>query len=381
MINRLKLSGQSINSNKMFLFGGEGVSSNKLLLGEPSIYIIPTYYTLFTLDDSIGDSGTTPMNGYYSNYYLEYYQPGIGGTEVLRTIDIDAAGQMTYDSSIAYSYPTRCTSLNGMVFITKSVGQSISSFYLNPNTGSISLWKNNSFPLIPRTDGYLGSCQGKLIQAANGASNSVIEVYSYTTDSSGTLTRDSSLTFSTVYTGSSYNKRLISGKDFCYLMRVADGSVAHTDILTISGGVLTDTGYDISVGGVWEDLLFDAFEDNGYLYSSYNGSKITKHQIHIGTGNPALINEVSSPYIGIYSNLINGKIINESNDDYTGVNGFLKSYDEATFTLDGSFVHNANTGKFHSGITKIDNSTFITSRNAIAGGHYFLETFTLTFNQ
>ena len=357
--------------NKLSIIPG----GSKLLLYDPLIGL-----TTFTLDSSFvyTDQGKTPLWGptYYNNYMIQHFLPagGGGGQEQIRTISIDGAGVMTAEASIAYSYPHTQTVLDGILYVSK-LFSTISSFYVNPATGEISKWVDNNSPIVLVGAQRIASAKGKLI-STRGYNSSDIEVYSYSpVDSSGTLTRDSSLTFPTSYQ-STFNNRIVSGENFTYLMRITDSSVVTTDILTITGGVLTDTGYDVSIYANYdEDVYFSGFEDNGNLYLSYNGLGVYQYSINQSTGEPTFVKNTSeTTSVGIDSGIVGNKLINESNDVIPS--GYLKSFNLDTLELDGSILRDGGNLNNGSGIITIDSDTFVTSNLT---GTYSLDSFTLSF--
>lgn len=337
--------------------------------------------TIFTLDSSFTytTGGKTPLWGptYYNNYMTQVFTPSDGGgAEQIRTLSIDESGVIAAESSIAYSYPSSQTVLDGILFVSK-LFSTISSFYVNPASGEISKWKDNNSPVVSLGAQRLGSTQGKLI-GSRGNSSDDIYVYSYTPDASGTLTRDSSLTFPTSYE-SIYNNKIISGENFVYLMRFSDPSVVTTNILTISGGVLTDTGYDVSLYTNYDvgDMWFEGFESSGNLYLSYNGLGIYHYSINQSTGEPTYVKKTTeTDSVGIQSGIVGNKLINESNDQLLAGTGHLKSFDLDTFELDGSILRDGGNSDTGSGIITIDNSTFVTSKLI---GQYTLDSFSLSF--
>lgn len=338
--------------------------------------------TIFTLDSSFTYTigGKTPLwdPTYYDNHMTQIFTPSDGGgAEKIQTLSIDAAGVITQESSISYSYPNTQTELDGILYVSK-LFTTISSFVFDPTTGAISKWKDNNSPIVSTGSQRLASTQGKLI-GSRGFSGDDIVVWSYTPDASGSLTRDSSLTFPTSYEAV-YNNKVISGENFVYLMRFSDPSVVTTDILTISGGVLTDTGYDVSLYTNYDegDMWFEGFESSGNLYLSYNGLGIYHYSINQSTGEPTYVKKTTeTTSVGIQSGIVGTKLINESNDQLPAGTGHLKSFDLDTFDLDGSILRDGGNSDTGSGIIAIDNSTFVTS-NLI--DQYTLDTFSLSFS-
>lgn len=364
-----------------YLVGIQNIFDNSTLYDVSISINPPPLQTVFTRDSSfvVSAGGGSPLEATYYNNYLpiRYVEAGGGGgTEQLHTLALNTnTGIMTTDSCISYSYPASQTVMSGLLYVSK-LFTTISSFIVTSD-GSISKWKDNNSPIVTRGSQFLGSCSGKLISSV-GVTGSDIEVYSYTADASGTLTRDSSLTF-TSSAKTVTNHRLISGTNFVYLMRLTDSSVVNTDILKISGGVLTDTGYDVSMATPFWNYSFNGFENNGNLYLSYNGIAITKHSINQTTGAPTFSAQTStdvSMYIGIDSNIVGTKLINESNDiGLAAAYRWLKSFNLSTLQLDGSLLRSGNNSYDGAGVLPIDNSMFI----VYDGSTYKYETLHLSF--